>query len=126
MSGKFSWYSAVLLWLIFSSCGKDLPALDDLDIVSWKSDKNACLGKRSGMVESLQAQKDKLLALSEVQIVQLLGRPDKNELYKRNQKFYSYFVQPAEACNVSEVENPYRLVIRFNAVGLSKEVSVEN
>lgn len=92
---------------------------------AWKDDKNACAGKRVGMLENVEAEKNKLLALSEMEIVSLLGKPDQNELYKRNQKFFTYFVQPAATCD-TKVDHPKRLIIRFNAMGLAKEVSIES
>jgi hypothetical protein len=60
-----------------------------------------------------------------MKVVELLGRPDQNELYTRNQKFYYYFIQPAPDCGGSKDSISSRLVIRFNAMGLAKEVSVE-
>jgi len=122
---KFAWPRVILLSFLLGSCGKSLPVLDGVDQLSWKKDKNACAGKRSEMIEDIQAQKEKLLALSELEIVELLGKPDQNELYKRNQKFYYYFVQPSLACDSSKADHPTRLVIRFNAMGLAKEISVE-
>ena len=78
------------------------------------------------MSSALRSQSQKLLALSEQEIISLLGKPDENELFKRNQKFYYYFLEPSNACNLTSRENdPEKLVIRFNAIGLAKEVSVE-
>lgn len=77
------------------------------------------------MLEAVKASTDKLLALSEVDLVALLGRPDEEELYKRNQKFYYYYLQPSGNCDKTVTDSPLRLVIRFNAVGLAKEVTVE-
>ena len=119
-------FSFLLLIFIFSSCGKPLPTLDGIDLQSWKEDKNGCLGKRSSMQESLILQHDKLLALEELQVVELLGKPDQNELYKRNQKFFYYYLQSSGECNtVDSTLIPKRLSIRFNAMGLAKEVRVE-
>ncbi len=42
---------------------------------------------------------EKMLGLNEMEIVDLLGKPDKQELYKRNQKFYRYYLQPGPACS---------------------------
>lgn len=77
------------------------------------------------MLEAVKASTDKLLALSEVDLVALLGRPDEEELYKRNQKFYYYYLQPSGNCGKTVTSNPLRLIVRFNAVGLAKEVTVE-
>lgn len=122
---KFARLNIFLSAIILCACNNALPVLDGMDELSWKSDKNACGGKRSEMIDTIKKQKEKLLALSELQIVELLGKPDQNELYKRNQKFFYYFVQPSKECAFAKIDHPERLVIRFNAMGLAKEVSVE-
>lgn len=110
--------------LILSSCGKDLPILQGVDAETWKSDKNGCEGKRFGLTNAIRNEKEKLLALDEKEIIKVLGRPDRNELFKRNQKFYYYFLQPAPECKLGN-EKPLKLVVRFNAMGLAKEIVVE-
>lgn len=115
--------SAILLVLF--GCGKSTPALDNLDLEQWKKDKNACGTYRTHTLETLSGQKEKLLALKETQVVALLGRPDRNELYKRNQKFFYYYLKPAPDCPNYQAENSARLTIRFNAMGLAKEVLME-
>lgn len=76
------------------------------------------------MLPVLNRQKNKLQGLSESQIIELLGRPDQNELYKRNQKFFSYYLQSSPACLTDSLP-PVKLVLRFNAMGRAKEVSLE-
>jgi hypothetical protein len=119
------WPSLIALILILFSCGKSLPTLDGVDIHEWKNDKNGCSGKRMPMLASIQAQTEKLLSLSEQEIISILGKPDENELYTRNQKFYYYNIDPSPSCSSSAPGNSKKLVIRFNAVGLAKEVAVE-
>jgi hypothetical protein len=121
--GRFSLFLFLSLFLI--SCGKPLPDLPGVDKAAWTADPGACTGSRTGMLEAVKASTDKLLALSEVDLVALLGRPDEEELYKRNQKFYYYYLQPSGNCDKTVTDSPLRLVIRFNAVGLAKEVTVE-
>ncbi len=117
-------FSALLSLLLLMACSKSTPQLENIDTESWKNDRNACAGKRQEMLDALKVQQDKLLALKETQIVALLGRPDNNELYERNQKFYYYYITPAPAC-----ENPasasLQLEIRFNALGYSKEIYIK-
>ena len=121
-----SWYKYGIVPLLFLfSCGKSLPSFEDIDLQSWKDDKQACHGKRSSMIDAMKNQSEKLLALSQQEVIALLGKPDENELYKRNQKFFYYFVQPSRSCSNSGTPNPKKLVIRFNAVGLAKEVAIE-
>ena len=122
MIQKFSLLGFILLVLF--SCSTPLPKLEGIDISLWKADKYGCLLQRNLFISKITTQKDKLKSLTEDDIIDLLGRPDQNELYSRNQKFYRYFLEPGPSCNGAPA-NPKRLIIRFNAVGLAKEISVE-
>ena len=116
--------SALLALLFLCSCGKDIPNLKNIDIEKWKEDKNACLGNRLMMEASLQTEIAKLKGVSEMNIIELLGRPDENELYERNQKFYTYFISPGPACSAADSIS-HRLVLRFNAMGYAQLVSIQ-
>jgi hypothetical protein len=113
----------ILLILILIGCGKSLPTLDGINLTDWKTDKNGCQGIRLTMAGNMIAQKEKLLALSETQIINLLGKPDENELYKRNEKFYRYYFSNGPECSADGRSQSMNL--RFNAVGMMKEVVVE-
>jgi hypothetical protein len=119
------WLSPISFAIILSSCGKPLPTLDNIDVQAWKDDKKGCAGKRAAMLTSLQSQTDKFLALDPQEVISLIGKPDENELYTRNQKFFYYNIDPAPACASSTIAKPKQLVIRFNATGLAKEVVIE-
>jgi outer membrane protein assembly factor BamE (lipoprotein component of BamABCDE complex) len=110
--------------LLLMACSKSTPQLENMDAELWKNDRNACTGKRKDMIASLKTQQDKLLALKETQIVALLGRPDHNELYERNQKFYYYYITPAPTCANAD-STALQLEIRFNALGYSKEIYIK-
>jgi hypothetical protein len=125
MTKKYRWFSALFFLVILVSCGKPLPSLEGIELDAWEQDKFACSGKRASTIYLLKEQKNKLLGLDEMGIVKLLGKPDENELYKRNQKFFHYFLEPSEKCSSSGKKNPVRLNIRFNAMGLAKEVMVD-
>src|SRR5690606_18078746 len=114
-------FSIILLFCF--ACDKPLPSLEGIDADQWSQDKNACGNARHSMGAAIDRQKEKLLGLDQMQIVQLLGRPDQNELSSRNQKFFYYYLDPAPACGGDTTAA--RLSIRFNAVGLAKEVAVE-
>lgn len=117
-------FYALLSLLLLMGCSKSTPQLENLDTELWKNDRNACTGKRKEMLASLEAQQEKLLALKETQIITLLGRPDNNELYERNQKFYYYYITPAPACENADSIS-VQLEIRFNALGYSKEIYIK-
>ncbi|HYC85160.1 MAG TPA: hypothetical protein VEB86_08050 [Chryseosolibacter sp.] len=120
----YRWLKVAMIAVVIASCGKPLPELDGFDKVKFAEDRNGCLGKRLLMTDALRRQKDKLLALDEMKIVAVLGKPDHNELYKRNQKFYHYYLSPSADCAAADTGS-LKLVIRFNAMGLAKEVAVE-
>ena len=124
MNRNFRSLKLIVVIIVFLGCGKSLPELSGIDRDAWKDDHNGCDGVRSERIDPLRDQKDKLLGLSEMEVIKLLGRPDENELYKRNQKFYHYFLEPSASC-ANATDNPVKLSIRFNAMGLAKEVAVE-
>src|SRR6187402_2412647 len=69
----YSWLSLILIvWL--AACSKPLPELKGVDIESWKADKYGCAGKREPFIETVRTQKNSLLALSEMQVVDILGK----------------------------------------------------
>lgn len=119
---KLVWFSLFFSFLL--SCGKPLPNLENMDIEKWKVDKAGCTLVRKSLIEQLDQQREKIKSLSESEVVELLGRPDKNELLKRNQKFFYYFLEPGPTCPNGNPEFK-KLMIRFNAIGLAKEVSIE-
>ena len=114
-------YSLVLF--VFA-CGKPLPDLAPIDLSQWKEDKDGCKNVRARFRSELISQKDELKGLSEKDIIELLGRPDRNELYKRNQKFYYYDIEPGKACDSLAANQ--QLILRFNAMGMAKEVTIES
>ena len=116
--------ASIIFIILISSCGKSLPSLT-INLNQWIEDRNGCLGLRSKMMATVDQEKEKLLGLTEQQIVTLLSRPDQNELYKRNQKFYYYYLQPSHDCSTPAVVSAKQLVIRFNAMGIAKEISIE-
>jgi outer membrane protein assembly factor BamE (lipoprotein component of BamABCDE complex) len=114
----------VVFILVAGACGKSLPTLDGIDLKQWKDDKNGCGHYREKTIDLLASQFDKLKALDETQISQLFGKPDQTELYRRNQKFYTYFLEPSVKCNPL-IEKTKKLVIRFNGTRIAKEFEIE-
>lgn len=117
------WWITALIF-IGISCGNNENVLEGVDMQSWKQDRGGCKNLRAGMITSLEEQRNKLLRLSEMEIVELLGKPDENELYVRSQQFYRYFLEPGPSCGIAN-ENARVLVVRFNALGICHEVTVE-
>jgi hypothetical protein len=119
----YNWVKVLPIIILSFSCSK-VPTLKDFDMESWKSDKNGCNKKRIELADKLISQKDKLLSLDEMEMVRAIGKPDRHEIYKRSEKFFYYSIDPASACALPTHQSR-TLVVRFNAVGLAKEISVE-
>lgn len=74
-------------------------------------------------MESIADQREKLKKLSEMDLFELLGRPDENQLLERNQKFFTYYLEPGPGCD-NPKEDAKKLILRLNAMGLAKEVTI--
>ena len=112
---------------LFFSCGKKKANISDFSSTKWKSDKNGCENIRQDLVPLLIEQRDKLKGLSFNDVIDLLGMPDGNELSKREEKFYLYFINASPACDsYIEAEKTLTLKIRFSFRGIVKELSLEN
>lgn len=109
--------------LLFISCSPAVPELPGFNATAWKEDRNGCSGLRQTLGSVILDNKDRLLAQPESGIIDVLGRPDKVELYKRNQKLYHYYLRGFEACTTSDTTLS-DLSIRFNAMGRAKEILI--
>ena len=114
----------LILLTLLTGCGKPLPLLENVNLLDWKNDRNGCNGLRLTMKAAVSAQKDKLLSLSETDMIKLLGKSDEMELYKRSEKFYKYYFNGGPGCAKDSIPASV-MIIRFNAMNLAKEVMVE-
>ncbi|HAI76133.1 MAG TPA: hypothetical protein DCM08_07775 [Microscillaceae bacterium] len=117
-------YSLFLCLGLLTSC-QDTPALQNFDAKLWQQDRLGCQGKREKLIESLANQADKLKGLGQNQIIELLGKPDLQELHKRNQKFYLYFYKKGTQCD-GQMSYPkgQAISIRFNALDRANEIVI--
>ena len=115
----------MVLLVALVSCQQRV-TIEGLDKTLWIADKNGCNGARMNMKPALEKGLEKIKGLDQEAIKELLGKPDKNELYKRSQKFFVYYLSPAPGCQPAKDPLPQEtyLSIRFNATGLAKEVLV--
>ncbi|MGF1639095.1 MAG: hypothetical protein ACFCUU_18610 [Cyclobacteriaceae bacterium] len=96
----------------------------DFESDAWIEDRNGCEGVRENMKDDLLKVKFRLRGKSTSDIIDILGRPDAQELYQRNQKYYMYYIQPGPECP-QKSEKPMTLFIRFSAVGVANEISIK-
>lgn len=58
--------AAVVLAMMTGACGKKLPELKGIEWAAWKTDKDGCQRLREQSLDTLKAQKNLLLGLSEM------------------------------------------------------------
>ncbi|MCC5929596.1 MAG: hypothetical protein JJU28_10155 [Cyclobacteriaceae bacterium] len=98
--------------------------LVDFDSDRWIEDRQGCSSERILMKDELLKVKFKLRGKSTSEITDILGKPDAQELYQRNQKYYIYYLEPGPNCTVKENTKPLCLYIRFSAVGIASEITL--
>lgn len=111
---------------MFQACSskkKKIRKLQNFDSAAWISDRKGCSGARMEMKDDLLRQKFRMRGLKTGQIVDLLGRPDAEELYNRNQKYYIYFLEAGPGCPEPGAEI-IALYVRFTAVGIANEITL--
>jgi hypothetical protein len=113
----------LLFILLFIGCEQETKV--SFDNESWKADRNGCEKKRIGIYKKIIRSQNEILGLTNKEIIRILGKPERNELYRRNQKFFIYQISPASKCNITSDFETLFLFVRFNAVGLSQEVFVQ-
>lgn len=109
--------------ILFYGCSQSGTILNGISSSKWKLDRNGCNGYRETIEKQLASELEKLKGLSEVEILNALGRPDQNELYVHNQKFYSYWISCAPTCE-NYKSNPHRLTLRLTSIGIVQSAKI--
>ncbi|WP_414617900.1 hypothetical protein [Dyadobacter sp. 32] len=118
-------YLAVLLSGIMA-CSSGPDTLGRLDLKKWRSDRNACEGKREKLVKDFEAEQKQLLGKFIDEIGEILGRPDIHQLGERNTKFYVYFLEKGVQCeDITQKSDAQKVILKFNAVGLLSEITYQ-
>jgi hypothetical protein len=106
------------------SCGQE-PKLPGFDSQRWQEDADGCSQQRIALADEVVKRKAELVGLNENEIAAIFGKPNRHELYSRNKKAYVYFIKGGTECS-EPMENPLKLVIRFNGIGRAKEIILYN
>ena len=113
-------FFALLLSLFLFTC-QSKTTLDGFDREKWIADPNGCKAERAELINTLLEQKNKIAGLSDREVIQLLGKPDETNLYRRTQRFLVYFTSNGPACDTSE-HHSSRLEIRISALNEANEI----
>ncbi len=126
---KYVFYVAFIVVVFFyltTGCKKKKDRkLQQFDSVSWINDKNGCDSSRLTMKDQVLSLKHLMKGLKVNEIETLMGRPDAQELYQKNQRYYIYFIEPGGDCSLNNGEQPLALYIRFSAIGIANEISIK-
>lgn len=113
-----------IIVLFLSGCSQDV-VIEGFDSDAWKEDALACEGHRAKMQDDILEASEELKGLSPREIMSVLGKPNKEELYKRNQKFFIYYLEPGAQCDGSSAQSKTEVVfIRFSALNIANEVFI--
>lgn len=116
-------FSFVLFFLF--SCEKT-PELKGFDATTWQKDDFGCQGKRAELLPNFEKNKAIIMELGQNQVIDIFGKPDVRQPYKRGQVFYVYFYEPQFDCKKMEREARGKAVIfRFDAIDRISEITME-
>jgi hypothetical protein len=90
---------------------------------AWNKPFETCEDSKEALANLIISQQEKLLGEGQAEIKQLLGQPSEHELYRRNQKFFFYFLTPGDTCE--NVISHTKLSIKFDAIDRAKELMIE-
>ncbi len=124
----FLGFFTLLLCIWSLAACKETPPLENFDQQTWKQDQLGCQSLRKSLLENLKANESRLIGLGQNQIISLLGKPDLQQLYQRNQRFYVYFYQKGKQCEDKtkvNIQDAPLVKIRFSALDRVTELRIQ-
>jgi hypothetical protein len=121
---KLSVLFVIIGLVVLASCGKSID-VEGFDVKNWRKDRGGCNGERKRLTEELTKIKKKFKGHTSEDVVATLGKPDREDLYSRNQKFYYYYLEPGTHCedgNMKKSEADY-VSFRLSAMNRVTEVN---
>jgi hypothetical protein len=102
-----------------------MPNLSDIDLATWKADRNACQNKRQAILPYILKHKQELKAITENNFIKTFGRPDAQVLKSSNTKTYIYYLSPGEQCHSKKWQKIITpsIAFHFSAIGLVVEIT---
>lgn len=117
--------TSIFIFVLMSACTKSNKNLG-FNTEEWKGDKLACNGVRSKTIEQFVQAEEQLMGLNQRELFETLGKPDKQELHSRGQKFFTYFLQPGGQCPGHNGKQGRAARIRLSALNIVNEISYDN
>jgi hypothetical protein len=109
--------------LMFLACQKLDIETAEFSSSQWKSDRLGCKGSRLALKNGISGIQELIKGKPESQVVEILGKPDRVDLFKRGQKFFVYWLNNPE-CKADSLQPNIYTEIRFNSIDIASELSV--
>lgn len=126
MNRKIFWILILTPLLLMNGGCRQKTVIEDFNSETWISDKKGCEQARYEMMPRLETLIYDLKGLKEAQLQDVLGKPDKTELYERGQRFLIYDVSPDESCTSNYQGQQVDLILRLNALGIVSEANLQS
>jgi hypothetical protein len=112
-----------LLLPLFIACSEPT-RMEGFDSSAWQQDKNGCQEKRSQMISDFDGIRRELYGRPESEIKDILGKPDAEQLMRRGQRVFIYYLEPGAHCNErNKLSEANRAEVRFNALHKVSEIT---
>lgn len=114
-----------MMVLVFSiclgSCQQEI-SIGGFESQKWAEDAHGCKGYREKVAPLLLKQRKELIGANEMEVKNLLGKPDAQELQTRGQHYFVYELGGGKSCEGQQQHALLR--IRFDALNRVSELAV--
>jgi hypothetical protein len=114
------------LTLVFSGSCRQPKTFPEFNSSAWKEDRLGCTGTRQQLRPEFDQIRNELKGLSQREVIDVLGKPDAQLLYQRNQKYYLYFLESGPQCQGQMDDSQAASVaVRFSALEQVTEITFQ-
>lgn len=118
---KYFLFSLMLPLLL--SCSEPT-RLAGFDSDKWQQDKKGCQNQRRQMIPDFEKIRRELYGRPEAEVKDILGKPDAEQLMRRGQRIFIYYLEPGAQCNErNKLSEANRAEVRFNALSKVSEIT---
>lgn len=99
-------------------------SMTGFDSNKWQQDKKGCQEQRRTMLQDFENIRLDLYGRPENDIKDILGKPDAEQLMRRGQRVFIYYLEPGEQCTErNKLSEANRAEVRFNALHKVSEIT---
>jgi tetrahydromethanopterin S-methyltransferase subunit H len=111
------------LLCLLLGCSKQA-RMEGFDSQKWQQDKKGCQDQRRTMVREFDTIRLELYGRDENDVKDILGKPDAEQLMRRGQRVFIYYLEPGAHCTErNKLSEANRAEVRFNALNKVSEIT---